>query len=182
MINFDDVTKESKKEYNPNWLLIPDHPYRILIVGYSGSGKTNTLLNVIIHQPDVDKIFLYAKDPYKPKYQLLINKREKVGLKYLKDIKTFIEYLSDMQNVFKSIEEYNLGKKRKVKIVFGDMIADKISNKKRHPVVTELFTRCKEVNIFLVFITQTYFPVPKDIRVNTTHFLITKISNRQELQ
>ena len=62
------------------------------------------------------------------------------------------------------------------------MIADKISNKKRHPVVTELFTRSKEVNIFLGFITQTYFPVPKDIRVNTTHFLITKISNRQELQ
>ena len=105
MINFDDVTKENKKEYNPNWLGIPDHPYRILIVGYSGSGKTNTLLNLIIHQPDVDKIFLYAKDPSKSKCQLLINKREKVGLKHLKDIKTFIEYLSDMQNVYKSIEE-----------------------------------------------------------------------------
>ena len=73
MINFDDVTKENKKESNPNWLGIPDHPYRILIVGYSGSGKTNTLLNLIIHQPDGDKIFLYAKDPCKPKYQLLIN-------------------------------------------------------------------------------------------------------------
>ena len=62
------------------------------------------------------------------------------------------------------------------------MTADKISNKKRQPVVTELFTRCKEVKIFLVFITQIYLPVPKDIRINTTHFLITKISNRQELQ
>ena len=75
-----------------------------------------------------------------------------------------------------------MGKKRKVKIRFGDMTADKISNKKRHPVVTELFTRCKEVNIFLIFITKTHFPVAKDVRVNTTHFLITKISNRQELQ
>ena len=63
MINFDDVTKENIKEHNPNWPQIPDHPYRILIIGGSGSGKTNSLFNLINEEPDIDKICLYAKDP-----------------------------------------------------------------------------------------------------------------------
>ena len=67
MINFDDVTKKNKKEHNLNWPEIPDHPYRILIFGGSGSGKTNVLLNLINHETDIDKIYLYAKDPYEAK-------------------------------------------------------------------------------------------------------------------
>ena len=82
MLNFDYIAKKDIKEYNPNWPEIPDHPYRILIVGGSGSGKTNALLNVINNEPDID-IFLYAKYPNKAKYQLLINRRESAGLKYL---------------------------------------------------------------------------------------------------
>ena len=78
MINFVDYTNENKIGYNKNWPYIPDHPYRILIIGGSGSGKTNVLLNLIDNQPDVDKIYLYAKDPYEVKYQYLINIREKV--------------------------------------------------------------------------------------------------------
>ena len=74
MIIFDDAIKENIKEHNPNWPEIPDHPYRILIVGGSGSGKTNALLNLINQEPDIDKIFIYAKDPYEAKYQFLINK------------------------------------------------------------------------------------------------------------
>ena len=77
MINFDDDTNENKIVHNSKWAYIPDHPYRILIVGGSGSRKTNALLNLINIQPDIDKIYLYAKDPYKAKYQYLINKREK---------------------------------------------------------------------------------------------------------
>ena len=76
MINFDDYVNESKTERNKNWSYIPDHPYRILIIGGSGSGKTNLLLNLIKNQPDIDKIYLYAKDQYEAKYQYLINKRE----------------------------------------------------------------------------------------------------------
>ena len=76
MINFDEYTNENKIEHNSKWPHIPDHPYRILIVGGSGSGKTNSLLNLINNQPDNDKIYLYAKDPYQAKYQYLINKRE----------------------------------------------------------------------------------------------------------
>ena len=72
MINFDDIAQENIKEHNPNWLQIPDHPYRILIIGGSGSGKTNSSFNLINHQPDIDKIYLYAKDPYEAKYQFII--------------------------------------------------------------------------------------------------------------
>ena len=104
MINFDDCTNETKIENNSNWPYIPDDPYRILIVSGSGSGKTNALLNLINNQLDIDKIYLYAKDPYEPKYQYLINKREKVGLDPFKDPKAFMEYSNDMGDVYKNIE------------------------------------------------------------------------------
>ena len=121
MFNFDYNTKE----YNPNWPEIPDHPYRILITGGSGSGKTNALLNLINHEPDTDKTFLYAKDSYEAKYKLLINKRESTGLKYFNNSKAFIEYSNDMDDIYKDIEEYNPNKKRKILIVFNDMICNK---------------------------------------------------------
>ena len=92
------ITQMEKKptKHNPNWPYNPDHLYRILIIGGSGSGKTNALLNLINKQPDIDKIYLYAKDLYEPKYQLLINKRESTGLKYFNDPKAFIEHSNDM--------------------------------------------------------------------------------------
>ena len=80
MINFDEYTKENIKGHNLNWSYIPDNLYRILIIGGSGTGKTNALLNLIKNQQDIDKIYLYAKDPYEDKYQYLINKRERVGI------------------------------------------------------------------------------------------------------
>ena len=90
---------------------------------------------MINNQPDIDKICLYAKDPYEAKYQYLINKREKVGLKHYDDsILKLIEYSNDMQDVYKNIEEYNLGKKRKVLTVFDDMITDMINSKKLNPI------------------------------------------------
>ena len=89
--------------------------------------KTNALLNLINNQPDIDKIYLYAKDPYEAKYQYLINKREKVGLSHYDDPKAFMEYSNYMQHVYKNIEDYNPRKNRKVLIVFDDMIADMIN-------------------------------------------------------
>ena len=86
MINFDDIVNENETVHNKNWPYIPDHPYRILIIGDSGSGKTNVLLNLIENQPEIDKIYLYAKDPYEAKYQDLINKREGVGINHFKDL------------------------------------------------------------------------------------------------
>ena len=112
MINFDEYANENKIEHNSKWPYIPDHPYRILIIGGSGSGKTNALLNLINNQPDIDKIHLYAKDPHEAKYQYLINKCEKLGLDHLGDHKAFMEYSNHMHDVYKNIEDYNPGKKR----------------------------------------------------------------------
>ena len=107
MINFDDYTNKNKTKHNLNWPYIPDHPYRISIIGGSGSAKTNALSNLINNQPDIDKIYLYAKDPYEAKYQSLINKRKSIGLKHFDDSKAFIKYLNNMQNVYNNIDEYH---------------------------------------------------------------------------
>ena len=173
---------KKKSQHNINWPYIPDHPHRMLIIGGSGSGKTNTLFNLIDNQPDIDTMHLYAKDLYEPKYQFLINKRESVGLKHFNDPKAFIEYSNYMRDVYKNIDDYNLDKENKILIVFDDMIADMIHNKKLNSIVTELFIRGRKLNISLVFITQSYFKVPKDVRLNTTHFFIMKIPNKRELQ
>ena len=180
MINFDDYTNEYKSEHNLKWPYITDHPYRILIMG--GSGKTNALLNLINNQPDIDKIYLYAKDPYEANYQLLIEKGEKIEIGHFNDPKAFIEYSKDMLDVYKNIEDYSLNKNGKVLIVFDDMIADMINNRKLNSIVTELFIRGRKLNISIAFITQSYFKVPKDVRLNSTHFFIKKIPNKRELQ
>ena len=125
---------------------------------------------------------MYAKDPYEDKYQFLIKKRESIGLKHFNDLKAFIEYSNDMHGVYKNINHYNPDKENKILIVFDDMIADMINNKKLNSIITELFIRGRKLNISLVFITQSYFKVPKDVRLNTTHFFIMKISNKRELQ
>ena len=137
-------------------------------------------MNLINTQPDIDKIYLYAKDPYEAKYQYLINKREKAGLDHFKDPEAFMEYSNDMQDVYKNIEDYNPGKKRKILIVFDAIIADMSNNKKLNPVVTELFIRDRKLNISIIFITQSYFKVPKDVRLNSAHFFIMRIPNKRE--
>ena len=137
---------------------------------------------LIENQQDIDEIYLYVKDPYEAKYQYLINIDEKVALKRFNDPRDFIEYSNDMCDVYKNIDEYNIDQKRKILIVFDDMIADIIKNKKLNSIVTELFIRGRKLNISLVFITQSYFKVPKDVRLNTSHFFIAKIPNKRELQ
>ena len=111
MINFDGYTNENKTKHYSKWPYIPDNPYRILIIGGSGSGKTNALLNLINNQPYIDKVHLYAKDPYEAKYQFLINNSESIELMHPNDPKAFTEYSNDMQDVYKNIEECNTGKK-----------------------------------------------------------------------
>ena len=137
-------------------------------------------MNLVNNHPDIDKIYLYAKDPYEAKYQQLISKCEKVRLSHFNDPKAFIEYSNDMQDVCKEIENYNPNKKGKVLIVFDDMIADMINNKKLNSVVTELFFRGRKLNISIAFIIKSYFKVPKDVRLNSAHFSIMKIPNKTE--
>ena len=125
-----------------------DHPYRILIIGGCD---------------DIDKMYLYAKDLRKPKYELLIKKCENAVTK--NDLNAFIECFYTMDDVQKNIDNYNPIKKRKIFIVLDDMIADIMSNKIFQAIIKELFIRCRKIDISLVFITQSYFFVPKDVRL-----------------
>ena len=179
MINFDDYGYENKTQHNLKWPYIPDNPYRILIIGGSGSGKTNALLNLINNQPDINKVYWYAKDPYEAKYQYLINK---VDLNHYDDPKAFIKNSNDMQDVYKTDKEYNIDKERKILRFFDDIIADMINHKKLNSIVTDLFIRGRKLNISLVFITKSYFKVPKNVRLNSTHFSIMNIPNKKEIQ
>ena len=112
----------------------------------------------------------------------MFKKREDAEIKHLNDLKAFIECSNTMDNVYEYNDDYNPTTRRKILNVFDDMIADIMSNKKFQAVVKELFIRCKKLNILLVFITQSYFSVPKVVRLNSTHYLIMKINNRRELQ
>ena len=147
-----------------------------------GIWKNKCIIKLNKNQPDIDKIYFYVKDPYEYKYQYLISICEKVGLKRFNDPKAFIEYSNDMCNVYRNINYYNPDKENKILIVSDDMIADMIQNKKLNSIVTKLFIRGRKLNISLVFITQSYFKVPKDVRLNTSHFFIAKIPNKRELQ
>ena len=178
IFNLDDITKENNKEHNKKWPYIPDHLYRILIIGGSGLGRTNKSNKIIKEENDIYKIYLYAKDLSESKYECLIKKREDAGIKHLNDPNAFIKCSNTMDEVYQNINDYNLSRKRKV--VFDDMIADIMGNKKFQAIIKELFMRCRKLNISLVFITQSCFFVPKDVRLNLTHYL--KINNKREVQ
>ena len=182
MINLDNIVNNNNNNRNEKWSYIPDHPYRILIIGGSGSGKTNTLFNVIDEQKDIDKNYLYAKDLSESKYEYLTKNCEKAGINHLNDLKAFIECSNRVNEVYENIDNYNPSRKRKILIVFDDMIADVMTNKKSQSIIKELFIRGRKANISFVFITQSYFSVPKEVRLNLTHYLIMKINNRKELQ
>ena len=123
------------------------------------------------------KFILYARDLNKPKYKILIKKRKDAGIKHLNDPNAFIECSNTMDDVYENINDNNSSRKRKILIVFDDMIADIMTNKKFQSIIKELFIRCRKLNISLVFITQSYFSVPKDVRLNLTNYLIMKINH-----
>ena len=161
MFNFDNI---AEKDNNKDW------PHRKLIIGPSGSGKTKYLLNSIQKDNNIiDKIYLYAKDLEEPKYKLLINRREKAGINFNNNPNAFIEYSNSMDDIFPQIEDYNKKRKRKVLIIFDDMISQ---------FLKYLFIRCRKLNISLCFLTQPYFSVPKDVRLNCTHYILFRSNNK----
>ena len=111
----------------------------------------------------IDKIYLHAKDLEEPKYQLLINKREKAGINFNNDPTAFIEYSSSMDDIFSQIEDYNKKRKRKTLIIFDDRISHVKSDRKAQQVLQGLFIRCRKLNISFCFLTKSYFSVPKDV-------------------
>ena len=179
MLNLDKIINRNNENNDKN------RPLRMFIIGPSGSGKINALLHLIqnLNNTDpIDKTYLYAKDLGEPKYKFLIDNREKAGMKNFNDPAAFIEYSNTMDDVFKNIDDYNTKRKRRVLIVFDNMIADIMTNKKFQSIIKELFIRRRKLNISIVFITQSYFNTPKDARLNSTHYLLMKIQSKRELQ
>ena len=178
MLNLDNIVSNknmSSSEHN-NW------PFRMLIIGSSRSGKTNTLLHLINNLHPIDKIYLYAKDLHETKYEYLIIKREQAGIKNLNNPHAFIEYSDDMNDVLDDINNYNKNRDKKVLIVFDDMIADIEYNKNFKRIIKELFYRARKINVSIVFIRQSYFRALKDARLNSTHYVLMKIGNKKELK
>ena len=182
IINLDSIANENNKKHNEKWPFIPDYPYRILIIGGSGSGKTNTLLILINEQHHIDKIYLYTRDLNEPKYEVLIKKRKDVGIKHVNNPNAFVECSNTIDDVYQNIHDYNPNRRRKIVIVFDDMIADIMKNKRFQATIKELFIRCRKLNVSLVFVTQSHFYVPNDVRLNSTHYLVMKINSKSELQ
>ena len=175
MSSSEDTTGSSSSERN-NW------PFRMLIIGPSSSGKTNTLLHLINNIHPIDKIYLYAKDIHEPKYEYLINKREQAGIKNLNDPHAFIEYSDDMNDVLDDVNNYNKNRDKKVLIAFDDMIADIEYNKNFKRIIKELFYRARKIKVSVVFITQSFFRALKDARLNSTHYILMEIGNKKELK
>ena len=174
MFNLDSITE---KDENNGWR------YRNLIIGPSGNGKTNYLLNSIRRNNNiVDKVYLYAKDLEEPKYKLLINKREKAGINFNNDPTAFIEYSNSMDDILPSIEDYNKKRRRKNLLIFDDMISHVMSDKKAQRILKDLLIRCRKLNISIYFLTQSYLSVKKDVRLNCTHYILFKLNNKRELQ
>ena len=178
MLNLDDIVSNKKKISSEN----DDWPFRMLIIGPSGSGKSNTLLHLIDKFHPIDKIYLYTKDTDEDKYHYLINKREQAGIKNLNYPHAFIEYSKNMNDLLEDINNYNKNRDKKVLIIFDDMIADIMRSEKFKAIVKELFIRCRKLNISIAFITQSYFRTPQDVRLNSTHYILMKIGNKTELK
>ena len=176
MLNLDNIVSNKNENKNNNW------PFLMLIIGPSGSGKTSTLLHLINNFYPIDKIYLYAKDLAEPKYEYLINRREQAGIKNLNYPNAFIEYSNDMDDVLDDINNYNKNRDKKVLIVFDDIIADIEYNKNFKRIIKELFYRARKINVSIVLIMQSYFRALKDARLNSTHYILMKIGNKEELK
>ena len=126
---------------------------------------------------------MYAKDlKFKLKYETLIKNREDVGLKHFNDPNAFIKCSNKMDDAYEKINDYNPKRKIEIWVVFDNMIADIMTDEKFQAIIKELFIRCRKLNSSLIFITQYYFSVPKDVRLNSTHYLTMKINNIGELK
>ena len=147
MINLDSITNKNNKKHNEKWPYIPDHLYRIIIIGGSGSGKTNALINLINEKNDIDKIYLYARDLSEPKYEYLIETREDAGIKHLNNSNAFVECSNTMDSVYENIYDFDSSRRRKILIVSDDVIADIMGNKKFQAIIKNLFIRCRRLNM-----------------------------------
>ena len=175
MINFVDITKISKT-HDPNRPQISNHPYKILVICYSGFLKC--FIKVVRHQLYFIELYLYVKDPYEAIYQLLTNKQKETGIKHPKDSKAFIEDSSNLKHVDPIIDAINSNEKFQKLVIFDDIIIDMHSDRMLKPVATEPFFRDWKLNTSIIVMKQSYFTVPKNVILNVTHCYIKKIPNK----
>ena len=135
MISLDSITNKNNKKHNEKWPYIPNHPYRIIIIGGSGSRKTNALINLINEQNDIDKIYLYARDLSEPKHEYMIKSREGAGIKRLDNSNAFIKCSHTMDDIYENINDFNPIRKRQKLVFFDDMMADIMGNKKIRAII-----------------------------------------------
>jgi hypothetical protein len=166
---YNELPKEVNSYRNYNKLM-PQHPFRMSIVGPSNSGKTNSLIYIIRTCENFDKIYLYAKKLDEPLYKSLIDLWEKTSVKYHTDL---IEYSNDILDV---IDVDDLNQNKQNLLIFDDMVTEK--NLKS---VEDLFIRGRKQNASIIFISQSYFSIPKNIRINCDYFIITKTSHKKDL-
>ena len=113
---------------------------------------------------------------------MLIDKREKAGINFNNDPTAFIEYSDSVDDILSNIEDYNKKRRSKVLIIFDDMISHVMADKKAQQILKDFFIRCRKLNISLCYLTQLYFSVPKDVRLNCSHYILFKLNNERELQ
>ena len=141
MLNLDDITNENNKEHNDKMAIYSRSFVQNFGNWWFWIRKTNALLNLISQQDDIDRIYLYAKELSETKHEILIKKRENVGIKHLNDSNAFIECSNTMDDVYENIDDYKPNRQKKILIVFDDMIADIMSNKKFQAIIKESFIR-----------------------------------------
>ena len=141
MLNLDDITNENSKEHNDKMAIYSRSFVQNFGNWWFWIRKTNALLNLISQQDDIDRIYLYAKELSETKHEILIKKRENVGIKHLNDSNAFIECSNTMDDVYENIDDYKPNRQKKILIVFDDMIADIMSNKKFQAIIKESFIR-----------------------------------------
>ena len=137
-----------------------------MIIGGSGPRKANALINSVNEQDDIDKIYLHAKNLSEPTYETLIKNRQNEGIKHFNDPNAFIEWSNTMDYIYENINDYNPSRKRNIWVLFDDMTADIMTNKTFQAIIKELFNIYRKLNISPVFTTQSYFSIPKEVRLN----------------
>lgn len=167
--------KDNNKYYNPHAKDkgIPKHPFRSVIVGGSGSYKTNSALNIIFQGKNIEKIYLYAKTLDEPLYRALIATYENAGLKAKQNLITFSDNPADI------VTPEELDKTKQNLIIFDDMIT---CSKKEHKKIEDIFVRCRKFNCSVIYISQSYHAIPKIIRLNCTHFILKSINSVKDMK
>jgi hypothetical protein len=179
IVNFDNVINEiygKKEDGVQDHFCSPKHPFRMCIIGGSGSGKTNILLNLLFNYLKFDKIYLYAHDLEEEKYQFLIEYMTTLTKKYNKEKKKDLKLIEFSNNIKDVVDVDKIDDTIRNILIFDDMVLER-----KQDAIEEAFIRARKKNTSCIYISQSYFKIPKTIRLNSTYFILNKIATRKEI-